>query len=58
MQCLRTLACNPRVQAKLWPGLILAVFFVVSLLSMRHQTPTYDEGDPNGMKLASDLLLY
>jgi hypothetical protein len=45
MQRLRTLACNPRLQAKLWPSLIVAVFFAVSLLSMRHQSLTYDEGD-------------
>ncbi len=42
---MRTLAHNPGAKAKCWPGLILTVFFVVSLLSMRHQALTSDEGE-------------
>ncbi len=40
----RTSAHRPSVKAEYWAGLILGVFFVVSFLSMRHQTPTVDEG--------------
>jgi hypothetical protein len=43
-QGLRTLVQSPGVKAKCWAGLILAVFFVVSCLSIRHQTPNSDEG--------------
>jgi Dolichyl-phosphate-mannose-protein mannosyltransferase len=44
MRRLRALTCHPRMKALGWPALLLAVFFVVTLLSMRHQTLTSDEG--------------